>query len=399
MRKDCTLSALFLLALVGCADPGGPRLEPVNTGLNRLASAENAATQTPAGLPDPMSATEPTDPWLQAAVNLQELLELDGRPSDPPTDAAPAIEPADTSLEALATQSSEIEPPPDSSSGDPNADIEVASEDADASADDATEIVGPPVPNDLSERADVLATNAPSPDEIARQMLQVMLERAAPGDPSETARAVFLAAALDLPDDELDALDLHPSERARIDAARAFARSLTSQSVTNDQILKQLETLSNDLAASSDAFRVREARLCSEVRAFGDYSPIDDATLLVGVPNRLIVYTEPDRFASRETTLDGRTLFEVELSQGLTLYHDAPGELQVWHQPRARIVETSRRQRRDFYLVNEIELPARLSVGSYLLKVTTRDEVSGAIAERTLPIRIVADPTLVHVGG
>lgn len=406
MRKDCTVLSLLSLTLVGCTGSGGPRLEPINTGLNHLTSAEVASGDPGAALPDPLSATEPPDPWMQAAVNLQELYDLDREATDSPAPDAPPLDPPDTSDPQLATSSPQtwIEAQPLSivpGVSLAQSDREITDDRVGDSMEDEPETVLAET-QDATEPDEIqrtLATNEPTHDEIARLLQQMLLDRAADGDPSEIARLILLGEALDLPDDNLDALNLHPSERARINAAQAFARSLIGENATNDEILEQLEKLFDDLVSSSGAFRIREAKLCTEVRAFGDYSPIDNATFLAGIPNRLIVYTEPDRFSWRETTRDSQTLFEVEISQGLTLYHDAPGELQVWHQPRARIVETSRRKRRDFYLVNEIELPARLSVGSYLLKISTRDEVSGTIAERTIPIRIVADPTLAHAGG
>jgi hypothetical protein len=54
-------------------------------------------------------------------------------------------------------------------------------------------------------------------------------------------------------------------------------------------------------------------------------------------------------------------------------------------------VDTSRNKRRDFYLINRIELPSTLSIGRYQLKVIMRDLVSGAEAEAIIPIEIVAE--------
>ncbi len=426
MRKDCTILGLVVTALAGCGG-SGPRIEPINNGLNYLAAedpqqeAKADTEQDLAALPDPASASEPTDAWAKAAVDLQELQTLlnqersaemgegEGETIDQELveENQPSLLLADASLQTLTTDPTDptetVVPPGMPSDLESETQADAETDDASETLADASSIpeveVNDPDLVEQDQRPNVLATNSPSPEDIARMLQDMLLERAADGVPADAARAALLAAALGLPDDELDAMQFHPAERARIDAARAFVRSFIESDATNEQVLERLESLSEDLASSSNAFRVREAKLCTEVRAFADYTPITDTTFLAGIDNHLIVYTEPDRFSCRQVTTEGQPSFEVEISQQLTLYHDAPGELQVWHQPRARILENSRRKRRDFYLVNEIELPARLSVGSYLLKVSTRDEVSGAIAERTIPIRIVADPALAHAGG
>ena len=62
------------------------------------------------------------------------------------------------------------------------------------------------------------------------------------------------------------------------------------------------------------------------------------------------------------------------------------------------IVDISRRQRRDFYLVADIELPPTLTVGGYQLKVTLVDETTGAEDAALIPIDIVADRSALAYG-
>ena len=80
------------------------------------------------------------------------------------------------------------------------------------------------------------------------------------------------------------------------------------------------------------------------------------------------------------------------------LFHD-DGSRQ-WRSAEAVIRDTSR-TRRDFFLVQRIDLPANLSVGKYNLKVTVRDRLAGeggAEAELAVPIQIVADAGLLGGG-
>ena len=52
--------------------------------------------------------------------------------------------------------------------------------------------------------------------------------------------------------------------------------------------------------------------------------------------------------------------------------------------------DESDRPREDFFLSERIDLPATLAPGRYVLKSTVRDEATGRIAERSVPIEIAA---------
>ena len=92
--------------------------------------------------------------------------------------------------------------------------------------------------------------------------------------------------------------------------------------------------------------------------------------------------------------------YEVELSQGLELFHlgEDGGDLRAWRMDDQRIEDFSRRQRRDFFVVQIIELPETLSIDRYALKVRVTDGASGAVAERVVRIDMVADATALRDG-
>ncbi len=149
--------------------------------------------------------------------------------------------------------------------------------------------------------------------------------------------------------------------------------------------------------ASSSNLRVARAVLCTKVMGFGKYNPYSSTTFSAGRAVPAIIYVEIENFASRPAR-DGdpaiadaalSELSSVELSQSLTLYQD-PSGLQAWHHPSQSVVETSRGQRRDFYLIQQVELPRTLSIGRYNLKVTVKDKTSGQESEAMIPVTIVA---------
>jgi hypothetical protein len=137
------------------------------------------------------------------------------------------------------------------------------------------------------------------------------------------------------------------------------------------------------------------AALCVRVDGFGQYEEFSSNTIVAGSAHRMIVYTELADFRSEPATgPNGEMGHRVRLMQDLSLYHDADGLL-AWREANQKINEFSRNERRDFFLVQLIELPRTLTVGKYRLKVTLLDEVAGATAEAVLSIDVVADAGLV----
>jgi hypothetical protein len=137
--------------------------------------------------------------------------------------------------------------------------------------------------------------------------------------------------------------------------------------------------------------------LCTKVLGFGRFETFVSDTFYAGKPIRAIVYAEVDGFAYRparagdpvQRNVPLAEQQSVDLTQRLSLFHDQSGLL-AWHVPAQRVVETSRNQRRDFFLIHQVELPKNLTVGTYVLKITIEDSTSGATTEASLPIKIVA---------
>lgn len=130
---------------------------------------------------------------------------------------------------------------------------------------------------------------------------------------------------------------------------------------------------------------IATAQLCSKVTSFGRYDLLPSDTFAADQPIRALVYAEIENFADQEAG-DGQRA--VELSQRLALYRENESR-DVWSTSEQTVREVARRARRDFYLVQQIDLPRNLSLGSYTLKVTVTDKINGAQAEWNLPIRIV----------
>ncbi|MBX3385688.1 MAG: hypothetical protein KF768_03875 [Phycisphaeraceae bacterium] len=172
-------------------------------------------------------------------------------------------------------------------------------------------------------------------------------------------------------------------------------RSSESAMANPEQLSQALSSAAGQLspALQRTGMELGAVELCSRVESFGRFVPFQANRFLAGKAAAMIVYTEVKGFAQREERgSDGSARYAVELSQELELYFDADGSRQ-WRQAEQTVKDSARSARSDYYLVQRIDLPANLSVGRYVLKVIVRDRGSGgAVAERTIPLEIVADP-------
>lgn len=166
--------------------------------------------------------------------------------------------------------------------------------------------------------------------------------------------------------------------------------------------------------------RLTTAALCTRVESYGRYAPFESTRFLAGRPNPMIVYAELEGFRQSGDEARDKEVKEikddkpvlnaspfapakpapeewgVDLAMELELI--AADGLVVWRQPQAIMKDKSRSRRKDLFVVQKIELPAAVSVGSYTLKVRLKDRLATAEAETNIPVEVVADAGLVVPG-
>lgn len=204
-------------------------------------------------------------------------------------------------------------------------------------------------------------------------------------------------AELDKPD-SVFSKSISREDRKELLAARdRVASDPEAKTLASDSLSRTLQTF-----APPASLTIPKAFLCTRVQGFGRYEALNSDKFLVGKPLRALIYTELDGFTTRSARAGdpGMSAIDppkhaVELSQSITLYHD-PSGLVAWQRPPQTVIEPCKTKRRDFFLVQRLELPATLSIGKYNLKVRVTDVTSGAEAETILPINVVADPALVR---
>lgn len=215
------------------------------------------------------------------------------------------------------------------------------------------------------------------------------------GTETDKVRRIAALSLLDA-DGTVREASLAGMDAATAETARRYARLMH---VLSDDLdhgrMPNREVLASQLAEvfGPSELRIKRFELCRRVQSYGVFDPIASRVLLVGKPHRLGLYLEVENFASSEFA-PGQ--FEVKLRQEVELFNAADG-LAVWKQPAVAIVDQSRNQRRDFFTWQVVELPTRLTVGRYILKVRVTDAHAGMVSEEALELQIVADPALARV--
>ncbi len=194
-------------------------------------------------------------------------------------------------------------------------------------------------------------------------------------------------------------------QRRSVETARDLMRSFASDpnlaSGDPAAMARLLREKADQLAgaASQEYLALGTVALCQRVDGFGRYATLGTNTFVAGRPAAMILYSEIENFSqSRATDAASRESAEqwrVELGQTIRLYLDSDDSEQLVL-PESVVRDGATSKRRDFFLVQRVDLPKNLSVGNYHLKVAVRDIASGALAERTIPIRMVADASAIR---
>jgi hypothetical protein len=386
-RQRSMLSTAGLLALLaGCASQdtsSALRTTEINAGLANLLSEE------------PVSSPPPSlsDIFARDAADLAALQEAQ-QSSGPPTPEASttpqfAIEPAEANPQEVI-EVENLDPQPAES-------VETIAQRDEAT--DATIDAG--ADSDEAATPENAETAAQRKARLISELAAVLREDVREG--SNPVRAHAALAALGAIDPEsVDAALTDPALSDREVAALRAWRAMMRRSADNlvgsegdatalvDAVEEAADTLS-----SWKPLEIAGASLCSRVEGYGRYAELP-TQLLVGRDHPAIVYVELERFGVEPGVgPDREPGFVSRVTMELSLYHDADGLL-AWRSSAREVKDFSRRKRRDFFLVQRVDLPSTLTVGMYRLKITVRDRITGAEAERIIPIDVVADVALIR---
>lgn len=339
---------------------------------------------------------------------------------------------------ATATPAIEYESPVEtvaaSSEGTPPIVVQTPTEDAPASSIETGED-GPAQPDalasDSAEPDDGLAVGSgePEPPSLESQIEEAMRSlRALIADSGDRALspygAMFRIALLESVqpgvfeatygtlEEASEFAGLTPDERevlrSTLDLASSLRGELDPGLVDLDRIVRAIDDASTAMRAVK-MLTIEDARLCLRVDNFGVYREVerydDRYKFIAGTPHPVIVYTELDHFTRTPSNRDGVDGYVVNVQQALKIYRtgteiarDSENTL-VWQMDAQPVVDFSRRQLRDFFIVQVIELPANLSVGSYRMKVIATDIATGEQVERAIDFDMIADASALRTTG
>ncbi|WP_437206510.1 hypothetical protein [Planctomicrobium sp. SH664] len=148
------------------------------------------------------------------------------------------------------------------------------------------------------------------------------------------------------------------------------------------QTIMHLRTAANQLQQSA-RLQLRNVTFCEQINSFGNYQPFETDHFRPGQP--LLIYAEVRNFSS-EPTISGyyrtRIKSTIEISKS-----GSDGEV-VDQNTFDATEDLSRTLRSDYYHSYRVDLPAHLQPGSYILKLTIQDELTGRAALETIGFQI-----------
>jgi hypothetical protein len=233
----------------------------------------------------------------------------------------------------------------------------------------------------------------PAPQVVADDMASKLAARAKdyPADLSAQVDQQILKFLRDESVPDMQSLaGLIPEDRellsALMDSLTNFRNQLRSDhNMLFSKKIRPLVELADRLKSQAE-LSVPTVALCTGVKAFGVYDPIEPARFIAGREQRVVVYCEVENFLSQPNE---KNLYETRLTQDIVLYEESSG-LPVWTDKKSTYVDLARHRRHDFFMGKIITLPANLTINRYLLKVTVEDQQARHIAENTVPVEIVA---------
>jgi hypothetical protein len=357
--------------------------------------ADSFATDLDAAI----SAIEPPTDLATTKVFKEQPADAAAPVADPP----PAVTPAPVATSAFTVPAASATPAPES-------------------------VIGPPSPAAAPEESpDARLTRQLA--EIRQTIAELRAETASPASEAVELLAMQLLRA-DSVTPEMESLSsrMTPGQRRAMTTLQELLTELrdpeTGASALDARRISRLLTEHADKLDDDRPVKITASALCTSVESYGCYTRFSDYTFLQGRPQPAIVYVAVENFTERSLSAQGTpsptitpisanpaapgaawpkptprdrkaptTGYVVELTESIAIHNDAD-DLVVWRAPDASIRDVSRDKRQDYYLVQRVELPARLTLGKYTIKVTVRDTVSGATDEAIIPIQIVADPVI-----
>gem|GEM_PF-1080474 len=405
-RAGAKTAIVLLLLLNGCTfGPGlfGPRSQ---------------ARKAPPAEPDvklAQSVSEPARPESDEETAYQDAAEwarqIAGRDDlqlriERSTPRRPEAEPAasasprvNSTQDSQTTAAAADESTPDKPRNDPSAkptppnDVKPSKPPAVGSLTIASDPVAPPAAN-ASVEPGAPAVNAPEAAQAGPATLQSIIDAYPADEDSSEFRTQLDKRILQVVAGDFEAarapLELVSDQQQEM-AAR-FIESLIAIRAGHGgdptgearRVLGEIGHLRDSLLPLAE-LEISRLEICRAVRGFGQFDRFEPATFRAGVESEFVTYAELADFVSKRGD-DGA--YTSSFSMRTSVLSRA-GDVVLDIKDDA-ITDVCRTRRRDCFIPRLIRLPATLSPGEYIVRVTIVDKLGEKVAERSTPIRVAA---------
>jgi len=385
LRTISSTAAVAVLATAGCGSNSSQHVAPVSNEIRGTPAHQSEPANTPVQRkPDSMDASAGSADVLARKTQAysREMEPLAARRSSPPAQPSSVewMEPGDLRLtdQPVEAKRAPVQPVIETAPSQANQVASAALPNPHAVPAAANVPASIEVPDSAISAANPLA------EKFARRV------RENPRDVSGHLEYQLVQFLLDEQVPQLAMLAALPSEdremlTAVLDGLVMFRNTLRSDN--NMLLSKKVRPLleMSDRLRSQAELTIPTIVLCSSVEGFGKYRPIEPARFAAGTDHKAVIYCEIANFCSN---LNEGHEWETSLKQDMTLYTE--GGIAVWSDKTETIEDSARVRRQDFFINKRITIPANLTIGRYLLKVTVVDTQANRVAEATVPIAIVA---------
>lgn len=402
------LAAVLVLA-AGCVEPDSRQRPSARDENNEPLRPRQEPPQVVESQTDPNELNEDsvTSGVIRYIKRVDQAFDRRNHESEPTAPAQLAADEQPVEEPTPTTAPITVLPPPDPNDSQSQDDThkEFTDEPATADASPATATLQPPVIESvtvlgrgdmtisrLGSAGDSPAVNSPAAATAGPTSLRDFVERVPlPEDASFTEQLDRRLLRVVVGDYEEARLPLRLVTAEQQELASAFIDAWIAIRQSHDGDLAagaaraatELNNLQAALRSLSD-LSIPVIKICKAVRGFGQYDEIDPPRFLAGVASEFVLYAEVRDFVSELRDDDHyHSVFDLT-----TTILDDSGQM-ILELEDNNIVDRCRNRRHDCFLPRLVPLPATLSPGRYVAKVTIVDTLGEKVAESRVPFEIV----------
>lgn len=249
-------------------------------------------------------------------------------------------------------------------------------------------LASPQMPQQQAANSALVAAHALPESSITKEIeLLTKAVAAQPNDFRSQLRLRYLYLAQEQYDKALSLPEGMDPQRAElliktIESSVAGARAVQSAELVSEDTVVAVSDL-NQFVRAHAGLSIPRIELCTEVRSYGNFTPIPQHYFTAYQQREVVVYCEVENFAAEQSAGE----FVVRLSYRMMLY--TPEGHLIWEEPAAQqLTDRCANYRTDFFFGRRWWLPAGIAPGEYVLKVLVEDDIRNHTTEASRLIHV-----------